>query len=83
MSAPRSMTTTSTGHGPLPGAHQVDSAETLVAVLVPGMIGTQTLLDSATQAGIELPEDAVIEPPTWHGLPSTASKPGSARLWIG
>jgi NAD(P)-dependent dehydrogenase (short-subunit alcohol dehydrogenase family) len=35
---------------------------TLVAALVPGLIGTQTLLDFADNAGVELPEDVVIEP---------------------
>jgi NAD(P)-dependent dehydrogenase (short-subunit alcohol dehydrogenase family) len=35
---------------------------TLVAALVPGLIGTRTLLDFADDAGVELPEDVVIEP---------------------
>jgi len=35
---------------------------TLVAALVPGLIGTQTLLDYAARAGVELPEDAVVDP---------------------
>ncbi len=35
---------------------------TYVAALVPGLIGTQTLLDYAANAGIELPADAVTDP---------------------
>jgi NAD(P)-dependent dehydrogenase (short-subunit alcohol dehydrogenase family) len=35
---------------------------TLVAALVPGLVGTQTLFDFAERAGIALPEDAVIDP---------------------
>jgi NAD(P)-dependent dehydrogenase (short-subunit alcohol dehydrogenase family) len=35
---------------------------TLVAALVPGLVGTQTLFDFAERAGIALPEAAVIDP---------------------
>ncbi|MDF2825991.1 MAG: short-chain dehydrogenase/reductase [Mycobacterium sp.] len=35
---------------------------TLVAALVPGLIGTQTLFDFAEREGIELPADAVLDP---------------------
>jgi NAD(P)-dependent dehydrogenase (short-subunit alcohol dehydrogenase family) len=35
---------------------------TLVAALVPGLVGTQTLFDFAERAGIALPEGAVIDP---------------------
>jgi NAD(P)-dependent dehydrogenase (short-subunit alcohol dehydrogenase family) len=35
---------------------------TLVAALVPGLIGTQTLIDYAANAGIEFPDGAVTEP---------------------
>ncbi|GAA3567097.1 SDR family NAD(P)-dependent oxidoreductase [Amycolatopsis ultiminotia] len=35
---------------------------TLVAGLVPGLIGTRTLLDFAESAGIKLPEDDVLDP---------------------
>ncbi len=35
---------------------------THVAALVPGLIATQTLLDFASQAGVELPEDAMNQP---------------------
>lgn len=35
---------------------------TLVAALVPGLVGTQTLLDYAENAGIEFPEGAVGDP---------------------
>ena len=35
---------------------------TLVAALVPGLIGTQTLIDYAANAGIKLPDDAVNDP---------------------
>jgi NAD(P)-dependent dehydrogenase (short-subunit alcohol dehydrogenase family) len=43
---------------------RVELAEqgTLVTALVPGLIGTQTLLDFAREAGIVLPEDAVTDP---------------------
>ncbi len=36
---------------------------TLVAALVPGLIGTQTLFDFAQQAGITFPDGAVTDPP--------------------
>ncbi|MDV3126505.1 SDR family NAD(P)-dependent oxidoreductase [Mycobacterium sp. 21AC1] len=35
---------------------------TLVAALVPGLVGTQTLLDYADKAGVVLPRDAVMDP---------------------
>lgn len=35
---------------------------TLVAALVPGLVGTQTLLDFAERHGIRLPEGAVLDP---------------------
>jgi len=35
---------------------------TLVSALMPGLIGTQTLLDFADRHGIELPEDVVLAP---------------------
>ncbi len=35
---------------------------TLVSALVPGLIGTQTLLDYAANAGVELPDDVVTDP---------------------
>lgn len=35
---------------------------TLVAALVPGLVGTQTLLDFAEKAGVELPREAVTDP---------------------
>ncbi|CAN5436230.1 SDR family NAD(P)-dependent oxidoreductase [soil metagenome] len=35
---------------------------TLVAALVPGLIGTQTLFDYVQREGIELPEGAVMDP---------------------
>uniref|UniRef100_A0A5Q5BQ28 Short-chain dehydrogenase/reductase SDR n=2 Tax=unclassified Mycobacterium TaxID=2642494 RepID=A0A5Q5BQ28_MYCSS len=35
---------------------------TLVAALVPGLVGTRTLLDFAERNGIRLPEDAVLDP---------------------
>ncbi|CAN5648900.1 SDR family NAD(P)-dependent oxidoreductase [soil metagenome] len=35
---------------------------TLVAALMPGLIGTQTLLDFAANAGIQFPDGAVSEP---------------------
>ncbi|MET0698842.1 MAG: SDR family NAD(P)-dependent oxidoreductase [Mycobacterium sp.] len=35
---------------------------TLVAALMPGLIGTQTLIDFAANAGIEFPDGAVTEP---------------------
>lgn len=35
---------------------------TLVAALVPGLVGTRTLLDFAERNGIRLPEDIVLDP---------------------
>ncbi|MBS1895092.1 MAG: SDR family NAD(P)-dependent oxidoreductase [Actinobacteria bacterium] len=35
---------------------------TLVAALVPGLVGTQTLFDFAEREGLEFPEGAVIDP---------------------
>lgn len=35
---------------------------TLVAALVPGLVGTQTLFDFAEQAGIDLPDEVVTDP---------------------
>ena len=35
---------------------------TLVAALVPGLVGTQTLFDYASRNGLALPDDAVIAP---------------------
>jgi len=35
---------------------------TLVSALVPGLVGTQTLFDFAESAGVQLPEDAVMDP---------------------
>jgi NAD(P)-dependent dehydrogenase (short-subunit alcohol dehydrogenase family) len=35
---------------------------TLVSALVPGLIGTQTLLDFAADAGMELPDDVLVAP---------------------
>ncbi len=35
---------------------------TLVAALVPGLVGTQTLFDFAERTGIPLPEDDVVDP---------------------
>lgn len=41
---------------------ELASQRTLVAALVPGLIGTQTLLDYAERAGVELPRDLVLDP---------------------
>src|SRR4051812_21557027 len=41
---------------------ELASQGTLVAALVPGLIGTQTLLDYAERAGVELPRDLVLDP---------------------
>lgn len=35
---------------------------TLVAALIPGLVGTQTLFDFVARAGVELPADAVTDP---------------------
>jgi NAD(P)-dependent dehydrogenase (short-subunit alcohol dehydrogenase family) len=41
---------------------ELASQGTLVAALVPGLIGTQTLFDFVNDAGIELPEGVVVDP---------------------
>ncbi|MGE2715527.1 SDR family NAD(P)-dependent oxidoreductase [Mycolicibacterium litorale] len=41
---------------------ELASQGTLVAALVPGLVGTQTLLDFAEREGLELPEGVVLEP---------------------
>jgi NAD(P)-dependent dehydrogenase (short-subunit alcohol dehydrogenase family) len=41
---------------------ELASQGTLVSALVPGLIGTQTLLDYAERTGVELPQDLVLDP---------------------
>jgi len=41
---------------------ELEKQGTLVAALVPGLVGTQTLFDFADQQGIAFPEGAVIDP---------------------
>ena len=52
---------------------------TQVSALVPGLIATQTLLDYAAQAGVELPPDAMNDPSISRGTPSTGSPRETSR----
>lgn len=53
---------------------------TLVAALVPGLVGTQTLLDFAEREGMELPEGMVVEPAEIVRLALDGLEAGSVEI---
>lgn len=64
---------------------RVELAEqgTLVSALVPGLIGTQTLLDFARDAGLVLPPDAVTEPADLAALALDGLEAGAIEIFDG
>jgi NAD(P)-dependent dehydrogenase (short-subunit alcohol dehydrogenase family) len=62
---------------------RVELAEqgTLVSALVPGLIGTQTLLDFARDAGLTLPQEAIVDPADLAALALDGLEAGSIEIF--
>jgi NAD(P)-dependent dehydrogenase (short-subunit alcohol dehydrogenase family) len=54
---------------------------TLVSALVPGLVGTQTLLDFAREAGLVLPQDAITDPADLAALALDGLEAGSIEIF--